>query len=195
MSVIEPFFFTLRDDRNVVIRSPDVTDAARLLEFLSQIFRESDSLLFLPGELSPTLAQEQEYIARHRADDGSLLVCGFDGQCCVGVCSVTRDLSARKLSHHASVGLSVLAQARGAGLGGRLLRSALEWADSNPHLDKLTLDVFDDNPVAVALYRRHHFVSVGRRICHFRQPDGRQVDQVLMERYRRTPVGRCLVPN
>lgn len=195
MSVIKPFMFTMRDDRNVLIRSVAKSDAQNALDFLNQAFRESDSLIMLPGEFKQTLEYQVQVIERFINDDGAVMIGAFDRGRCVGICTAGRAVGKTKLGHHAALGLSILADYQGVGLGSRIMRTLCDWADSHPFIEKLNLNVMADNPVAIALYKRFHFVQVGKFSQHIRQPDGRYVDDILMERYRRVPVGRIAMPN
>ncbi len=195
MSVIKPFMFTMRDDRNVLIRSMDPGDAQGALDFLDRVFRESDSLIMLPGEFKQTLDDEVRVIERFTRDEGAVMIGAFDKGRCVAICTAGRATGKAKMSHHAAVGLSILADFRSAGLGSRIMRTLCEWADGHSFIEKLNLSVMADNPVAIGLYKRFHFVQVGKLSQHFRQPDGRYVDDILMERYRRVPVARLVMPN
>jgi RimJ/RimL family protein N-acetyltransferase len=191
MSMIKGFIFTTRDDRNVVIRSLDAGDAQAALAFLEQVLRESDSLLMLPGEIRLTVEQEAETIERFRADEGALMFGAFEGGRCVAICNASRNRARAKVGHHAALGVSILAEYHGVGLGSRIMRVLCDWADRHAFIEKLSLSVMADNPVAIKLYKRFGFVQVGKLSQHFRQPDGRYVDDILMERYRRVPVGNA----
>ncbi len=195
MSVIKPFMFTMRDDRNVFIRSITPDDAQNVLDFLAQVFRESDSLINLPGEFNLTAQEEVAFIQRLTQDSASVMIGVFDQGRCIAVCNAHPILGKAKMRHHATFGISILADYRGAGLGARIMRTLCDWADNHPFIEKLTLGVMADNPVAIGLYKRFHFVQVGRLSQHFRQPDGRYVDDILMERYRRVPMANLAMPN
>lgn len=90
-------------------------------------------------------------------------------------------ISPHRLRRHAEVGtLEILLSqdARGQGLGGRLLAEGLRVARERG-LRKVSLAVLAENERAVRLYKRFGFAEEGRRVAEFRM-DGRLVDDVLM---------------
>ena len=73
-------------------------------------------------------------------------------------------------------------QRRGSGLGRRLCRSLLAQASEFPGIEKLTLAVYRDNPIAISLYSRLGFVEV---------PPSPRPEIIAME--RSNPSGQLLV--
>ncbi len=81
-----------------------------------------------------------------------------------------------------SLGMALVAGARGAGLGRRLLRILLEHAEaSGAH--KVELEVWPDNGPAIALYVAHGFAVEGVRRDHYRRRDGTLRSAILMARH------------
>ena len=75
------------------------------------------------------------------------------------------DLRARRepfTSHRCLLGMGVHRDHRGQGLGTRMLDHAVRWAEQQPILDWVDLEVISTNEVAVRLYRRSGFIQVGR---------------------------------
>ena len=83
-------------------------------------------------------------------------------------------------AHVAWIGMSVAAGFRGAGAGGALLETALEWA-ATAGFRRAVLGVFPENARAMAFYERHGFVREGLRREQYRRGD-RYHDEVLMAR-------------
>lgn len=81
----------------------------------------------------------------------------------------------------ADVGMAVLQEWRGKGLGAALLTSAIDWAEeAGAH--KMALEVWPHNEAAIALYRKAGFVEEGRKRRHYRRANGELWDAVLMGR-------------
>ncbi len=80
-----------------------------------------------------------------------------------------------------SLGMGVLAEARGRGGGRALLQAALDHARAS-RLAKVELEVFPDNAPAVALYAAHGFEVEGLRRRHYLRRDGSRRDVLLMAR-------------
>ena len=80
-----------------------------------------------------------------------------------------------------SLGMSVLAEARGRGGGRALLAAIIDHARScGAH--KLELEVWPDNEAAIALYRGAGFEVEGQRRDHYRRRDGSLRSALLMAR-------------
>lgn len=80
-----------------------------------------------------------------------------------------------------SLGMCVVADARGRGGGRALMDAAMRWLqDSDMH--KVELEVWPDNERAIALYERYGFRVEGLRRDHYRRRDGSLRSSLLMAR-------------
>ena len=77
------------------------------------------------------------------------------------------------------VGMAIVREWRGQGVGSALLSTAVEWARGRG-LHKLSLSVFAHNAAAIALYRKHGFVEEGRRVKQYRRQSGELWDTIDM---------------
>ena len=82
-------------------------------------------------------------------------------------------------AHAATIGIGLLAEARGLGNGARLLRAAIDHAWERG-LTRLELTVRTDNHRAIALYERMGFVTEGRLRMALRSAEGQYTDAFLM---------------
>jgi RimJ/RimL family protein N-acetyltransferase len=101
----------------------------------------------------------------------------------VGWCDITRTSDNEAFQHVGRLGMGLLPEARGRGLGERLLRAAMEagWAFG---FRRIQLEAVATNARAIGLYRKVGFVDEGVR----RQAlyiDGVFMDEVLMAVVRR----------
>jgi RimJ/RimL family protein N-acetyltransferase len=78
-----------------------------------------------------------------------------------------------------SLGMAIVAPARGRGGGRALLRAAQEHARSSS-AHKISLEVWTDNARAIALYAGAGFEVEGLRRDHYRRRDGRLRSTLLM---------------
>ena len=84
----------------------------------------------------------------------------------------------KKNAHTAELGVALLAEFRGLGIGEALMRAGIDWA-RHVGVRKLKLGVFASNERAVRLYRKLGFTEEGR----LREDvilDGRPDDELLM---------------
>jgi RimJ/RimL family protein N-acetyltransferase len=77
------------------------------------------------------------------------------------------------------IGMAVLKEWRGRGVGSALLAAAIEWARAEG-LHKLSLTVFPHNEPAIALYRKFGFVEEGRLVKQYRRQSGQLWDAIEM---------------
>lgn len=108
-------------------------------------------------------AEPESWWVRRIADPGSLsIVCGaFEGDELVG--AVTVEFAAKsKIRHKAHIiGMFVVAQARGSGVGKQLLDAALAAARARLGVKVVTLTVTEGNVSAIRLYESCGFQAFG----------------------------------
>ena len=76
----------------------------------------------------------------------------------------------QRTQHTVQLGMGVLQEAWGLGIGGQILDAALVWAQAHPLLRRVRLQVYEDNIKARQLYTSRGFVE-----------EGLMVDEVLMK--------------
>lgn len=79
--------------------------------------------------------------------------------------------------------IAVAATLRGKGVGRMLLDDAVRRAD-NAGAAAIFLEVAEDNPAALALYRRAGFASVGERPGYYRRADSARATAIVMRKAR-----------
>jgi ribosomal protein S18 acetylase RimI-like enzyme len=111
--------------------------------------------------------------------DGAIHLVALAGDEVVGWCDL-RPKSAVTLRHSAVLGMGVVMEHRGQGLGSRMLAETLSMADARGWR-RAELVVRADNEGAIALYRRFGFVEEGR--CRqYMRIGGTDHDALLMAR-------------
>ena len=80
---------------------------------------------------------------------------------------------------YADLGMAVVREWRGRGVGSALLAAAIESARARG-LHKVSLEVFAHNGAATALYRKFGFVEEGRRVKQYRRQSGELWDAIEM---------------
>ena len=159
------------------IRPAEPGDAQALVALLNAVGAEPEGWL-LSDASRRSVAAERRYIRSvRRHPDAALLVAELDGEL-VGRLSLARDPHPSS-AHVADFGLTVAAAYRRRGIGTALLAAAEEWA-RDAGIRKLELHVFPHNRAAIALYEKVGYVREGYRDGHYRLPDGRFVDAILM---------------
>lgn len=98
----------------------------------------------------------------------------------VGWCDVFPFENPRQ-NHRGSLGMGLLPQFRGKGLGEKLLKKVLDHAKSFG-LEKVELHVYTDNSPAINLYKGLGFTEIGI-IKKYRKLHGVYFDSIMMERF------------
>jgi putative acetyltransferase len=126
-----------------------------------------------PVDVAQRAARVREWTER---DDGLLVLEDDDGTI-VGCLGLHRH-GPRGV---ASLGMCIVADARGRGGGRLLMDAALEWL-ANSDMHKVELEVWPDNARAIALYERYGFEVEGLRRDHYRRRDGSLRSSLIMAR-------------
>jgi len=173
-----PKEFLTRDGRTLVVRSARPREAGALYDHYVTIrSREPDVNLEEADEWQATADSVRRLIeGLERAPNGFLLVAEAGG--IVGALSVEGGRF-RKVRHVGEVGVSVVRDWRGRGVGRCLMEAAIAAAKTSPELARLSLRVFASNAPAVHLYESIGFEVEGRRPGHVRIR-GREDDVLLM---------------
>ncbi len=145
------------------------------------------ALFSCPGVIWGTLQlpfrsqDERREQFEHRPPGAHLLVAEVDGRV-IGQLGLQAQEHPRR-RHCGSIGMAVHDDFVGRGVGGALLDAALDLADRWLALRRIELDVYTDNPAAIALYEKFGFVREGT-LHDFAFRDGTYVDAYLMARVR-----------
>ncbi len=155
--IINAISFTLKDGRNAVIRSPKEEDAAQLVDMLFKTAEETPYLLRAPEDCIGryTIEKEVQVIKDKTADNNSaFLVCEVDG-IVTGTCDISWRTQ-RKVKHRASIGIGLLKEYWGLGIGTKMFEVMLGIARERG-VTQVELDYVEGNTRARALYEKLGF--------------------------------------
>ena len=88
--------------------------------------------------------------------------------------------SLARMRHVAKLEIMVDQPHRGRGVGRALMDACIDWSTRNGEIQKIGLNVFDDNTRAIALYEGLGFAVEGHREREYRMADGTFRGDVLM---------------
>ncbi len=114
-----------------------------------------------------------------------LLVAEQDGSV-VGSAGLHPAGNSQRRRHVLMLGISVVPQAQGQGVGSALMAALCDYADNWMGTLRLELDVYTDNARALALYRKFGFVMEGTHKGYALR-DGQYVDSYSMARFHPRP--------
>ena len=88
-----------------------------------------------------------------------------------------------RVRHVGNFGMLVRRDYRNQGVGTALLETMLDWAHSNPCIEKVSTTLFTTNARAMTLYSKHGFVGQGVRQREYQVSPGRYLDAVVMAKW------------
>lgn len=151
----------LKDGREVLIRNGDAADGAAVFEVFDRTHSETDMLLSYPDENSFDAEQEASFLEAKTASTNEIeLVAVVDGEV-VGLAGIESIGDKDKIKHRAELGISILKDYWGLGLGKILTRACIECAREAGYT-QLELTVVAENAMAISLYESLGFVEFGR---------------------------------
>ena len=146
----------LRDGRELLMRSVDELDAEAMLEYIRRTAEETYFLICYPEEVRLDLEEEKEILRKSLESDKTVWFTVFDGDKVVGNCSISGISDKIKYRHRCGLGIAILQEYVGQGLGTMLLERAIDKA-KELGFEQLELGVFEDNANAFSLYKKLGF--------------------------------------
>jgi putative acetyltransferase len=161
---------------DIIIRAAEPSDVPALTELHNQP-RAYWGTLQTP--FTSMAAREKRFAGR--GDNEIVLVALIDDKV-VGSAGMVRETRHRR-AHAAGLGMAVHDAYAGRGVGTALMQALVDVADRWWNIKRLELDVYADNPRAIALYERFGFEREGLHRAYAWR-DGEYVDSLAMARLR-----------
>ena len=174
----QPIVITLKNSKKVIIRSAEISDAAKLLETIKEYIGDSDYIPKTTAEIVITLKQEEEWINSFIQKENSLLLVATFEDKIIGNLDITGN-SRIIMQHTGVIGMGMLSEWRNSGLGTALMQAAIGWSKENPILELLWLQVYTENVLGLNLYRKMNFTGNGTIENYFKQ-DGKYYHNLTM---------------
>ena len=168
---------TIKDklNRNVLLRSADISDAAALIDYLKATAKETPYLIREPEEITITLEQEKAFIENKiNAERELLLIAEIDGKH-IGNCSLMEIAPYRRYAHRCGIAIALYQAYCGCGIGTAMLQAVLDSAKYIGY-EQAELEVISDNRTAINLYRKLGFVQYGTFPSNMKYADGTYAD-------------------
>lgn len=169
--------FSMRDGRNLVLRTPTWNDLDDLLSLINSLVEEGADIIV---DNRITRQEEIDWLSKAltslERDETFYVVAEVDGRV-VGNSELTRKTSGRD-SHVGRLGIAIRDGFRNLGIGTEMMKALLEQAHAWG-LKVVTLGHFATNERAHRLYQRIGFVEVGRIPKKFLK-DGGYTDEIVM---------------
>jgi ribosomal protein S18 acetylase RimI-like enzyme len=189
MASIAPSVVRTKSGLECTIRSATPADADALLDCARDVFATSTYTLTQADEFTMTAEDERKFITEKHEAEHELFLLAIEGMGqgpmngrVVGMLDLKHPTKRRKHRHTVLLGISVRSTHRGQGVGEALMRAAIDWAERDPTLELMTLEVYAANAVGLNLYRKLGFKEFGRLPAGCKHDDGTTWEQVMMVR-------------
>lgn len=172
---------TLKNGEICILKSSDTPDAERLIEYLKKISGETNFMTRYPEEIKITIEEEFKFINSIRENSNDIMISAFLYDKLVGSASLNRVGNCSKTSHRATLGIAIIQEAWGLGIGKALITEILNFA-TEQGFEQVELEVLSSNHNAIKLYEQFGFTVYGERDNGFKFKDGTYVAEYLMIR-------------
>ena len=158
--------FTAANGEEISLRPASPEDAAEILSTVKSTSLERSYVLM--EQYGRDAQSERQFISSIDLDHNLLLVAVARGKVIGSLAALQADGGQiPQTAHIATVGLHLKEAYRGLGIGSRMLRYAVEWAQEHG-FKKLVADIFTTNKRSLNLFRRAGFVEEGVKVKHVR---------------------------
>jgi len=151
--------YILKNNLKITLREASVSDAFAILAYMDKVNRESKNLMREPEEFKMTLVDEEKFLNNAVHSKDNCFIIALDGDLVIS-CSGFHGSSLMRVKHRVSLGMSVLEDYQGQGIGTivmeELVKKAIELGKT-----KMDLEVRIDNKFAIKLYDNLGFIKEG----------------------------------
>ncbi|WP_147534469.1 GNAT family N-acetyltransferase [Bacillus marasmi] len=174
--------FTAKNGEGFTVRTALPNDAAQVLTLNKAIFAEAPYLLTTQAEFTITPEQEQQFLQQTLDAPGKIALVAATETEIIAFLHFENG-HRQRIQHQGTLSMSVKREFRNEGVGTALLKSLLEWAETNPLIEKVCLEVFADNIPAINLYKTLGFTEEGLKKRAIKKSNHDYHDLVLMARF------------
>lgn len=151
----------LKNGKEALLRNGEFADGEAVFVNFNETHAETDYLLSYPDENSFDAQQEAEFLKEKTESPNEIeIVAVVDGMV-AGTAGIEAVGAKYKLKHRAELGIAILKEYWGLGLGKALMEACIECAKEAGYT-QLELNAVAENERAVALYKKMGFVEYGR---------------------------------
>ena len=151
----------LKNGKEALLRNGDAADGRVVYEVFNATHAETDYLLSYPDENNFDPDQEAQFLQeKTNSSDEIEIIAIIDGKV-VGTAGIDAVGRKHKLRHRAELGVSVLKEYWGLGLGKALTKACIQCAKEAGYT-QVELNVVAENKAAISLYQSLGFEEFGR---------------------------------
>lgn len=146
----------MSDKIELTIREVEPSDAEQLAAVMKEIGTETEFIVVDERGLGLSIRHLVKELEWLREAHNNILLVALDGERIIGAGNIRADFEERT-EHIGEVGICLLKEYWGLGIGSYLLEEMILWAENSGVIRRLELRVQVDNLRAVALYKKMGF--------------------------------------
>ena len=151
----------LNNGTEALIRNGDLSDGLAVFEVFNLTHAETDYLLSYPDENSFDPEQEARFLQKKTNSPNEIEIIAIIDGTLAGMAGIEAVGEKYKVKHRAELGISVLKEYWGLGLGKALAEACIQCAKKAGY-EQLELNVVAENKRAISLYQSLGFEEYGR---------------------------------
>ena len=152
---------TLKNGKEAWLRNGDAADGAAVYDCFNATHAETDYLLSYPDENSFGPEQEALFLEKKTNSPDEIEIIALIDGTIAGTAGIGAVGNKYKVKHRAELGISVLKEYWGLGLGKALTEACIQCAKEAGYT-QLELNVVAENAAAISLYKSLGFAEFGR---------------------------------
>lgn len=151
----------LKNGKEALLRNGEFADGEAVFVNFNETHAETDYLLSYPDENSFDAQQEAEFLKEKTESPNEIEIVAVVDGVVAGTAGIEAVGAKYKLKHRAELGIAILKEYWGLGIGKALMETCIECAKDAGYT-QLELNVVAENERAVSLYKKMGFVEYGR---------------------------------
>ncbi len=166
--------------KEIKITNARPEDAEELIDYMQQVFGETEFLLREPEEFEMTVEEEKEFLKNmNQSEKNIFIIARVDGRIAGNLGFTGSELN--RYSHQGEFGMSVLKEYWGNGIGSLLIEPLIDWAREQD-ITRISLRVDENNQRGRKLYEKFGFQQEGILRNKKRLADGNYRNEIIMSR-------------
>jgi len=171
----------LKDGTGAYLKSPEAENAEEMANYVIRTRGETDFLSRYPEELTTTVEGERKWIEDSLKSPYRLVVACFVNGKIAGDAEL-RLFDGIKFRHRAGVGIAILKEYWGKGIGSAFFTELISAAKARG-IEIMELEYFEGNVRGEALYKKFGFETVSYKPNAIKLKDGRYLKEFYMQKY------------
>jgi len=155
----------------IILRTPVESDAQAMIDMMLGCYAETEFLSSTPEEFQVSTEDEIRFMKMFELAERECMISAFADGRLIGNVSIRQAGGLKRVRHRATLGICVLKEFWGRGVGSMLMDAAIQTAQSAGYA-QIELQVAADNERAIRLYERFGFEAYGRCPRALRREDG-----------------------